>query len=231
MITNNNNSTNLSSSIREVVFGVEDGMVSTLGVITGIAVGSEDRYTVLLAGIVVIAVESMSMGIGSYISNSSSKEVEEKIIEKERKELKSSPEEEKKELYDMFLRDGWNKKLASKMAKSASLNSKLMLKEHKYRELGIFPYQKAKPFKNALLMFVSYIAGGVFPLISYFLLPVSMAIYASMFVTLAGLFLLGAITTFYTNVKPAKAGIRLMIMGSSAFLVGFLIGKIASLLQ
>ena len=226
----NKNPTEISSLIREVVFGVEDGMVSTLGAVSGIAVGSQDRYTILLAGIVIVAVESISMGIGSYVSNRSFKEVEEKEVAEEKEKHKNLPGEEKKAMFQMFIRDGWVKSLALKMAKYASLNKKLMLREHEYRELGIFPYQKTKPLRNALLMFVSYIVGGLFPVISYFLLPVSMAIYASVLVTLTGLFLLGVITTFYTNIKPIKAGLRLMIMGSIAFGVGFLVGKVARMI-
>ncbi|MDP9249058.1 MAG: VIT1/CCC1 transporter family protein, partial [bacterium] len=55
--------------LKELVFGVEDGMVSTLGSVTGIAIGSGDHSLVLLAGVVIISVEAISMGIGSYISN------------------------------------------------------------------------------------------------------------------------------------------------------------------
>jgi predicted membrane protein (TIGR00267 family) len=221
------NATNLSSFVREVVFGVEDGMVSTLGAVSGIAVGSQDKYTILLAGIVIVAVESISMGIGSYVSNRSVKEVEEKELTEEKEKHKNLPGEEKKAVYQMFIRDGWVKSLALKMARYAGLNKKLMLKEHQYRELGIFPYQKTRPLRNALLMFVSYIVGGLFPLVSYFLLPISVAIYSSVLATLTGLFLLGVITTFYTKVKPIRAGLRLMVMGSIAFGVGFLVGKVA----
>lgn len=223
--------TQLSSLIRETVFGLEDGMVSTLGAVTGIATGSGDKYTVVLAGLVIIAVESISMGIGSYISNFSSKEVEEKIVDNEKKEQRYHPEDEKKELFSMFLRDGWSRRLAAKMSVSASMNKKLMLKEHEYRELGIFPYQNNSPLRNSIFMFISYIIGGTFPLFAYFLLPIKTAINVSVAVTILGLFLLGVSTTIFTNSKPIKAGIRLVIMGGVAFLVGLFVGKAASALE
>lgn len=62
------------TSIREVIFGLEDGLVSTLGVITGIAEGTQDRFVIILSGIVVIAVESLSMAAGTYLSNKSEQE-------------------------------------------------------------------------------------------------------------------------------------------------------------
>jgi predicted membrane protein (TIGR00267 family) len=225
------NTSELSSLIREVVFGMEDGMVSTLGAITGIATGSGERYTVILAGLVIIAVESISMGIGSYISNFSSREVEKRIVDNEKKELRSHPDDEKKELLSMLLRDGWSRRLASKMSMSASLNKKLMLKEHEYRELGIFPYEDKSPLKNSIFMFISYVIGGSFPLFSYFVLPINNAIYISVVITIIGLFLLGVSTTFFTNSKPLKSGIRLVIMGGIAFLVGLLVGKVATYLE
>jgi VIT1/CCC1 family predicted Fe2+/Mn2+ transporter len=210
------------------VFGIEDGMVSTLGALTGIAIGSSDRFMVILSGFVIIAVESISMGIGSFISNKSFKEAEDKVVEDEKQKLIDNPKDERASLYKMLLRDGWSRTFARKMTKSASLNSKLMLREHEYRELGVFPYQKLIPSKNALFMLLSYMLGGFFPLISYILFPLSSAIYVSVVLTVIGLFLLGAITTFYTNAKPITAGLRLVAMGGTAFVVGVLVGELAS---
>ena len=91
----------IANSIRDIVFGVEDGMVSTLGTITGIAVGSQDHSTVLLAGMVIISVESISMGIGSYISNLSEQDILKRKLYEEKKEIEDFPHEEKKELVDI----------------------------------------------------------------------------------------------------------------------------------
>lgn len=62
------------SSLREIVFGLEDGMVSTVGVMAGIAGGTQDTFVILLAGIVIVAVESLSMAAGTYLSNKTEEE-------------------------------------------------------------------------------------------------------------------------------------------------------------
>lgn len=217
--------------LREIVFGAEDGMVSTLGAITGIAIGSGDQYTILLSGCVIIAVESISMGIGSYLSNRSFNEVTQKVVDDEKVQLKKFPREEEKELYSMFLRDGWEKDLAFKMAQSASFNKKLMLKEHEYRELGIFPNQNQQPIQNAFFMFISYIIGGTLPIISYLFFPISTSIIFSVAITLLGLFCLGALTTLFTNAKPIKVGLRLVLMGGFSFIVGLLVGNVFSMMK
>jgi predicted membrane protein (TIGR00267 family) len=63
-----------SSSLREIIFGLEDGMVSTMGVITGIAGGTHDSFTIILAGLVIVSVESLSMAAGTYLSNKTEEE-------------------------------------------------------------------------------------------------------------------------------------------------------------
>lgn len=219
------------SSIREVVFGMEDGMVSTLGAVTGIAVGSQDKFAVLLAGCVIIAVESISMGIGSYISNMSERDVIKRMLYEEKMEINDFPMEEKKELESMYVSDGWPKKLASDMAKIASKNKKLMLQEMAYRELNVSPIIDRHQLRNGIFMFFAYVIGGLIPLFAYFIMPISSAIYVSMFITLLGLFLLGAGTTKYTKGNWLRMGFRVLTLGGIALLVGYVIGEIASFIN
>ena len=159
----NNGST---ATFREMIFGMEDGMVSTLGAITGIAAASESYFAVILAGLVIISVESISMAVGSYLSSKSAKSIDERMLTEEKTELKDFPEEEKKELVDMYIVDGWPEALAKEMAEEASKNKKLFLQEMAYRELGIVPAKMANPFKNGTVMLFSYIFAGSIPLVA-----------------------------------------------------------------
>ena len=172
---NHQHSRSIGSTIREIVFGVEDGMVSTLGVITGIAIGSNDHFTVILAGIVIISVESISMGIGSYLANRSEQDINQRKILEEKEEILKYPKEEKEELEHMFVRDGWPKELAREMSYITSHDKKLMLKEMAYRELSIVQGSSAGPLKNAIFMYFSYIVGGSIPLFAYFVLTIPRA--------------------------------------------------------
>jgi len=222
---NHTKSLDKSSLIREVVFGMEDGMVSTLGAITGIAIGSQEQFIVLLSGFVIIGVESVSMGVGSYLSNRISKEVDIHTVREEMEELQEFPTEEMQELYRMFIRDGWSNKLAFDMTKHASFNKQLMLREMQYRELGISPIKSGNPLKNAFLMYCAYIIGGLIPLVSYIMLPVQTAILTSIPFTLIALFLLGVGTTKYTGGSPVISGLRIFTLGGIALLVGILMGE------
>jgi vacuolar iron transporter family protein len=217
-----------SATIREVVFGVEDGMVSTLGAITGIAIGSQDLFTVILAGVVIIAVESISMGIGSYLSNRTEQDVNHRQLEAIRDVIHTNPQKKNSELERLFIRDGWTTELANQMAERTLQDTKLMVKELAFRDLNISDNSSVIPFKNAIYMYFSYIVGGIIPLFAYFYLPVTRAMPVSIVVTLLSLFLLGVATTKFTKEYWLKAGARILIFGAIALIAGYIVGELAA---
>lgn len=222
-------SSSLSSSLlREVVFGMEDGMVSTMGAITGIAIGTSDRFVIILAGFVIVSVESVSMAVGSYLSNKSEQAMDMRILEEEKEEIEQYPHEEKQELIDMYVRDGWPQKLSTEMAEEASKNKELMLKEMAYRELNVHPDSNENPRKNAFYMGISYILGGSIPIIPYLIFPLAIGIVSSVSITLVGLFILGAVTTKFTKRNWLKSGMEMLILASIAAAIGFAIAKLAN---
>ncbi len=214
-----------AATIRELVFGMEDGMVSTLGSIIGIAAATQDPYTTVLAGLVIIAVESISMAVGSYLSSKSVKDVEDRKIAEEKQELRDYPESEKKELVGLYVKSGWTKKTAELMAEEASKNQKLFLQEMSFRELGIIPTAEENPVKNGIVMLFSYIIGGCIPLVSFFLLPILYAIPLSITVTLVGLFSLGVYTASFSKRSWWKAGLEMVVLASAAAAVGYGVGQ------
>lgn len=218
----------LLDSVREIVFGAEDGMVSTLGALTGIAIGTQNHFTVVLSGFVIVAVESISMGVGSYLSAKSVQEVNNRKLAEERIEIDEYPEEERRELIEMYVRDGWPMQLAEEMARAASKNKTLLLKEMAYRELGI-TRDEGRPVENGLFMFVSYVVGGAIPVLPFLIFPaISSGLPVSIIATLAGLFLLGVATTKFTKRAWWKAGLEILTLATLAALVGYAIGQLSN---
>ena len=211
--------------IRELVFGMEDGMVSTLGAITGIAAATHDPFTTVLAGLVVVSVESISMGVGSYLSSKSVLAIEERKLGEEREELKKFPKEEKQELIDMYAQAGWTPETAEKMADEASKNSELFLQEMALRELKIFQGDMEEPVKNGIVMLFSYIVGGAIPLAPYFFLGIFQSIPVAIVITLIGLFALGVYTAKHSKRAWWKAGLEMLVLASAAALVGYAVGQ------
>ena len=214
----------IANVLREIVFGLEDGMVSTLGSITGIAIGSNNHSTVILAGAVIISVESISMGIGSYLSNLSEEEMNARKIKEEKEELKNFPSEEIEELYQIYLKDGWSPELARQMSLEASKNKNLILNEMMTRELKIQPSEESISIKGGFYMFFAYILGGLIPLSAYFILPMKQALPISIVITLLGLFVLGMSMTKFTKQPLFKSGLRILVMGGIALVAGLLAG-------
>ncbi|MBI2443676.1 MAG: VIT1/CCC1 transporter family protein [Candidatus Magasanikbacteria bacterium] len=216
-----------SALIREVVFGMEDGMVSTLGALTGIAAASQQQFTVLLSGLVLIAVESLSMAVGSYLSNKSERDIDRRKLAEEQFELKQYPQEEQEELAGMYVKDGWPRALAEPMAAAASRDKNLFLQEMAYRELKVFPDQPPEPLRNGIAMGIAYILGGAVPLIPYLAGgSVIRAIPYSIAITLLGLFMVGVATTRYSRRSWWKAGLEMVLLATVAAAVGYLVGQL-----
>ncbi len=215
-----------SSLIREAIFGLEDGMVSTMGAITGIATGTKSYFTVILSGFVIIAVESISMAVGSYLSSKSEREIDERKLFEERSELLQFPKEETSELEGMYIKDGWPSPLARQMSVAASRDKKLFLQEMAYRELKIIPDNLERPVHNGIAMGIAYVVGGIIPLAPYlFIHSIAISIPVSITITLVGLFMLGAITTKFSKRSWWQAGLEMLALASVAAIIGYAVGQ------
>ncbi len=210
--------------LKEIIFGLEDGMVSTLGALTGVAIGSHDSQIVLLTGAVVVAVESISMGIGSYLSGQSIRErqLNELNIEKMLVHKKTAVEIE--ELKTMLLEDGWSKQLTKKMIEESGKNKELLFREMQYRELGLHLRKMERTDHSAWGMFFAYVIGGFVPLSAYLFFAINQAMWISVVFSLSGLFILGFLIAEQSGWTRWKRGLRMMLFGGLATLVGWLAG-------
>jgi VIT1/CCC1 family predicted Fe2+/Mn2+ transporter len=215
---------------REVVFGMQDGMVSVIGALTGIAVGTNDHFVVLLSGLAIIAIGAISMAIGTFTSIGTERKMQKRMLMEEQIELSQCPIEERKEIESLFLKDGWPKHMAVKMAECAAENEALMLNEMAYRELALIPERISHPIRNSIAMFFAWLVGGFVPMLPYFFLPVSFGVPVSVGVTLCGLFMLGVMTSRYTKQNPMIAGFTIFFLAGMAILAGYGIGHFSDLL-
>lgn len=224
------NSNAWTDTLREAVFGLEDGIVSTLGALVGIAIGTQDRFVVALSGLVIIAVESLSMAAGSYLSSKSEREVTERYLEEERWEIEHEPERERQELYGYYAARGFTRTEADILVRRVTSDPKLWLEEMAHHELKIIPGEATNPRRNAWVMGLSYIVGGSIPLASYLALPIAQAIPLSISLSVVGLFAMGALITRLTKRIWWKSGLEMVIVSVSAAGIGYIIGSVAQFL-
>ena len=162
------------------------------------------------------------------MSSKSEKEIEERKLHEERIELKEMPEEEERELVGMYVKDGWSKELAVKMAAEARQNKKLFLQEMAYRELKIIPDRLERPLQNGIAMGIAYIIGGSISLFPYFFISaISSAVPWSVGITLVGLFVLGVGTTKFSKRPWWRAGLEMCTLASVAAVIGYVVGQVA----
>lgn len=218
----------LYSSLREVVFGLEDGIVSTLGAITGIAAGTQDIFIVILSGFVIIFVESLSMAAGTYLSSKSEHEVEERMLKEEAQEIEYKPEQETDELVHIYREKGFSEKEIDILVKRITSDKKLWLEEMAFHELHIIPSRERAPKGDALIMGFSYILGGFVPLSMYFFLSIEIAAIASISFSVVALFLIGFTKGKLVRTNSVRSGIEMAVVSLSAAALGFIVGRVIS---
>lgn len=216
----------LQLSIREVVFGLEDSLVSTLGAVTGIAVGTGDRFLVFLSGIVIVAVEVVSMAAGSYLSSKSATEL---LAERERQDhsrVLGERVSDRETLRDLFVRKGMSKADVAIAVEAIGRERRLWLREMKRCEMRHLPAVGASPGFSALVMGVFYTIGGLVVLLPYVVLPVGPAIPVACAVTFVALFAVGFVKGKMIGVSALRSGIEMLVVSFSAAALGFLFGRL-----
>ncbi len=218
-----------SRGIRDIVFGVQDGLVSTLGVLTGIAKGTGDAGIVMISGLVVVAVESLSMAAGSYLSSKSQRQFQENLLEREREQIRTDIGNEEREISDMYGARGYSREEIGIIKKRLLSDKDLLLEDMAHKELGIVPSRMENPLLNAGFMGISYVVGGCLPVLPYFFTEnLRQGMTASFAATLAGLFGLGAAKGVLFKVSWLRSGLEIVFVAGFAALLGYLIGAAMS---
>ena len=216
----------MGSLYREIVFGLEDSLVSTLGAVTGIAAAAANNKTVILAGIVYVAVESLSMVAGAFISSKTEAEVEMNQLEKKRERLRLKPKEELEELDKFLKKHGLGDSERSEVLLAVSQNPKWFLEEVAVHELGISPLAGNQPFINSFAIGISYVFGGVIPILPYFIFSGGRAILFSMLLTLIAVVAMGILKARVGGTSVRKNLIEVVGISVVVTLVGYFVGQL-----
>lgn len=221
----------LASAIRELVFGAEDGLVSILGLVTGVAAGTTDSSVVLLAGSVGAISGAISMAAGNYLGVKSHIEVLEHRIRQEHRSISERPEHEHEELVEYYSEHGLTSDELETIVPAVERNKDLMMEEMAAHELGISPDELQNPVWKAIWIFVAYILAAVFPVLPYALFRLSTAFKISIVGTIIALFSVGAAKTIYTGRSAIRSGLEMLIIALLAGAAGYLVGRIAVALK
>ncbi|GAA2427745.1 VIT family protein [Streptomyces mauvecolor] len=175
--------------LRAAVLGANDGIVSTAGLVVGVAGATDDRSALLTAGLAGLLAGSMSMAAGEYVSVSTQRDSEKAALATERRELKESPEAELAELTGLLAERGLSEEVAREAA--VQLTERDALRAHASVELGINPDDLTNPWHAAWASFFAFTAGALLPLLAIVLPPASVRLYVTVGSVLAALALTG----------------------------------------
>ncbi len=175
--------------LRAAVLGANDGIVSTAGLVVGVAGATDSRSALLTAGLAGLLAGSMSMAAGEYVSVSTQRDSERAALAQERRELRESPEAELAELTGLLAGRGLSEEVAREAA--LQLTERDALRAHASVELGIDPDELTNPWHAAWASFLAFTAGALLPLLAIVLPPASVRLYVTVGSVLAALALTG----------------------------------------
>ena len=213
--------------LRAGVLGANDGIMSTSGMVLGVAgASSANNNAILIAGVAAVVAGSISMAGGEYTSVSAQRDSEKAALEIERVELRENPEVELRELAWFYEEKGLSPELAERVAKE--LTAKDALKAHAEAEFGIDAGNHVSPTQAALSSLIAFAAGGVLPLLSITGPWVDFRIQATIAATVLSLGLTGYVGAKLGGAKPVGGIVRnlavsLLTMGIT-YAIGSLVG-------
>ena len=215
-----------SGTLRAVIFGVSDGLVSNLALVMGVAGASEGAGNiVLLAGIAGLMAGAFSMAAGEYISMRVQREVFERLIHLEAHEIGSVPEEEREELAEIYERKGVPPALAAQLAEVLMADPEVALETHAREELGLDEGALGSPWAAAGSSFVTFALGALVPLAPFLVAEGSAAVIASAIVSGIAMLAVGGATSYLTGRPVVLSGVRMLAVGAVAAAITFAVGK------
>ena len=210
--------------LRAAVLGANDGILSTAGLIVGVASADAGRAAILTAGIAGLVAGALSMAAGEYVSVSSQRDAEHADLSLEKLELAANPAGEREELAAIWRRRGLDADLALKVADQLTANDALAA--HARDELGISEISAARPVEAALASAASFAAGAALPLVVTLLVPPAMIERAVIPASLAFLALLGAVAARSGGASKRKGALRTLFWGAFAMAATAAIGRV-----
>jgi len=209
------------------VLGANDGLVSNLSLVMGVAGADLAGQIILVTGLAGLLAGSCSMALGEWLSVNTARESSQRQIATEADELEQVPDEEKEELSLIYQAKGLPEDLAKTLAEHLIANKKTALDTLVREELGIDPEELGgSAWAAAGTSFLLFAVGAIFPVAPYFALAGMPAMIASLAASGVALFLIGAGTTLFTARSVWFSGVRQLLVGFAAAGVTFGLGKL-----
>jgi len=221
-------------TVRDIVIGMSDGLTVPFALAAGLTGAINSASIIVTAGLAEIAAGSIAMGLGGYLAANSDAEHYAKEREREHREVKEIPEEEMREVAQVFHSYGLSNEESAPIVEALSRHPKRWVDFMMRFELGLEKPDPKRALVSALTIATSYIAGGLIPLAPYIVaayvknISVTTALLLSVAFTLAALLVFGFIKGRFTGTRPLRSALQTALIGSLAAGAAFLIARAIS---
>lgn len=214
----------LLNRLRAAVLGANDGIVSTAGLVMGVAGATTDSFAILVAGLAGLSAGALSMAAGEYVSVSAQRDTERALLAKERWELATMPEAELAELAGLYEAKGLSHDLARRVA--AELTDHDALGAHAREELGIDPDGLVSPWQAAFASLASFVVGALVPLLAMVLTPPAVRVGVTVVAVVVALVVTGWLSARAGGAPAGRAVVRVVVGGLAAMAITYGIGTL-----
>jgi VIT1/CCC1 family predicted Fe2+/Mn2+ transporter len=211
--------------VRELVFGAQDGLISTVTVAATIMAATQNSTIAIIAGMGSAMAGTISMAAGTYLGSRATSQMEQGEIEMEQAEIARNPDEEHAELIATYRHDGYSYEEAERLADRLMQDSALTLQVMAERELGITPEAPQDPRKDALVMGASYTVGALLPLAAYVFRQDDSAVILSVMLTLIALAVVGLVKARIAYRPVLSSVAEVTGIGAASGTLGYLLGE------
>lgn len=212
--------------VREFVFGMQDGLLTTLGVVMGVSGATTSHNAVLVAGMAEAVAGMVAMAAGEYVSSRSQAQVYRAEIEAEREEVRKDPAGELEEIQVLFQEEGLSAERAQAVAALIATSEDSWLKTMTEKELGLTAADTSGALTGAGIMGGAFLLGAAVPILPYLFWTGLEAVLTSVALTLLVLCAIGAGKARLARVNPLTSALEVAAIGSAAALVGYFVGTL-----
>ena len=212
--------------LRPVVFGANDGLVSNLALVMGVAGAHAEPAVIVLAGIAGLLAGAFSMGVGEYISVQSQRELLEFQLAFQRHQLRGAPEQEHRILRDIYIGRGFEPAEAARFVDRLFEQPEQATRLLIFEEVGLDERSIGSPYLAGAGSFMAFTLGALIPLIPYLLTSGTVAFQVSLGASFAALLALGYGISRLTHRSAPYSAIRQLLLGAVAAAVTYGVGSL-----
>jgi len=216
--------------VREIIFGLNDGLISTVGFLAGVSATLGDLRTIVLGGFAAAAAGAVAMGVGAFVSSKSQRAFFQAEIAREAWEIEHMPDHERQEIREIYQKLGFSPEETEIIVRRVTSNPDLWLRVMSREELGLAEEVFDSPTRVGFVTSVSYLTGALLLLAPYAFIPdPRRAVTCAAIVAVITLLATGAGKTWVTKESPIRASLELAALGILACTIGLLLGWLAGI--